>query len=415
LYERIHQLQEQFQPKEDWLQRYIGKHPEVLPMLDLEGIDLGLRLIARELKDIDLLFADEGGLLTIVETKLVDNPEGRRQVIAQVLDYASRLGKMDVLSLCKELSLQKKKEETLRDFPKIRDLSKLLFECLQSETADSQIKAKRILAYYVVSGMLKSDPPWSDAKPSKERDFLERLDQMLKEGSFRLVIVTYRASPQLIDITNHTNSIMQNGNQLVVVELSKDPPDNPTRFIPHLVGAPRKLSSYYYREFKSLERVEKEWDKELFFDALSNNAPDLLSDLQILVSEIEKNEDHFSYDFGSGGVFGAIQIWLKFPETERYHLVNIRTDGSIILYFHPYKTQEKRLWTDTQEEWALKVISSRTCLEKAKQQIEKSREKNAYHGGEPYINIRNCASSGERWKFLFEFFEDFRDALILNK
>jgi hypothetical protein len=414
LYERIHQLQEQFQSDEDWLQRYIGKHPEVLPMRDLEGIEPGLRLIARELKDMDLLFADERGLLTIVETKLIDNPEAKRQVVAQVLDYASRLGKMDILTLCKELSLQKNKEEIMRDFPAVRDLSKLLFDSLQNDSPDSQVRAKKILAHYVITGKLKSDPPWSDTKPSKERDFLERLDQMLKEGSFRLVIVTYEANPQLMDITNYTNSILQHGNQLVVTELSIDPLDNPTRFIPHLVGAPGRLSSYYYREYKSLERLEKEWDRELFFDALSKNAPDLVNDVQILVSEIERSEDHFSYDFGSGGVIGAIQIWLKIPEKEKYHLINIRTDGSVILYFHPYKTQEKRLWTTTQEEWALKVISSRSCLEKAKQQIEKSREKNVYHGGEPFIDIRSCANSGERWKFLFDFIEDFRDALVLN-
>jgi len=136
--------------------------------------------------------------------------------------------------------------------------------------------------------------------------------------------------------------------------------------------------------------------------------------VQILISEIERSENYFSYDLGSGGVTGAFQIWIKIPDKERYHLMNIRTDDSVNIYFHPYRTPEVRRWTTTQEDWVLRVISSRPCLERAKQQIEKSREKNVYHSGEPFIHIRSCANSGERWKFLFDFARDFRDALVLN-
>jgi hypothetical protein len=417
LYERIHQLQEKFQSNEDWLQRYIGKHPEVLPMRDLEGIDLRLRLIARELKDIDLLFADERGLLTIVETKLIENPDSRREVVAQVLDYASKLEKMDALALCKEISFQKDKEEAVKDFPEIRDLSKLLYDLIESDLSDSEIAAKKTLAHYVITGRLKRDLSLLDTKESKEKDFLERLDQMLKDGSFRLVIVTYEASSQLIDFVNYTNSKMKRGNQLVVVELSKEPWENPTCFIPHLLGSATRLSSCYYREHRSHDQTEKEWDKELFFDSLSKNAPDLVNDLRTLLSEIERAENSFSYDFRTGGVFAAIRIWLELPGKERYHVMSIRTDGSVILYFHPYKNQEIRLWTPSQEAWAIKVISSRPCLEKAGQEIEKTigRNKDAYHSVQLPIDIRNCESEGERWKFLVDFMKAFRNVLISSE
>jgi len=51
--------------------------------------------ICRELRTeagpIDALFANEHGLLTILECKLWRNPQARREVVGQVLDYARAL------------------------------------------------------------------------------------------------------------------------------------------------------------------------------------------------------------------------------------------------------------------------------------------------------------------------------------
>ena len=38
---------------------------------------------------IDLLLSDQDGILTILETKLADNPEITREVVGQVLEYAA--------------------------------------------------------------------------------------------------------------------------------------------------------------------------------------------------------------------------------------------------------------------------------------------------------------------------------------
>jgi len=77
----IHRVAQSFELNEEWLQKYLASHPEILPLRDLDGIDSPLRLLARELIGIDLLFANEKGLLTVVETKLVQNPELRRKVV----------------------------------------------------------------------------------------------------------------------------------------------------------------------------------------------------------------------------------------------------------------------------------------------------------------------------------------------
>ena len=62
---RLHKIEVIKDDDEDWLQRYLANHPELLPMHDLEGHQTELRLIGREILDIDLLFVDRKGLLTL--------------------------------------------------------------------------------------------------------------------------------------------------------------------------------------------------------------------------------------------------------------------------------------------------------------------------------------------------------------
>jgi hypothetical protein len=75
------------------LQEAIKRNPEVIPVADLE---LGeVVVVGRETSlpvgATDLLLLDSKGQIVIVETKLSRNPELRRQVTAQVLDYGASL------------------------------------------------------------------------------------------------------------------------------------------------------------------------------------------------------------------------------------------------------------------------------------------------------------------------------------
>jgi hypothetical protein len=77
---------------EDWLQDLLYRRPELLPAAELDAEFLPMRAVAREVPTgcgaVDLLLVSPRGFLTIVETKLYRNPEAKRQVLAQVLDYA---------------------------------------------------------------------------------------------------------------------------------------------------------------------------------------------------------------------------------------------------------------------------------------------------------------------------------------
>lgn len=79
---------------EDWLQQVLDDVPSVLPVCEIdERLELPLFSLGREVSTdagpIDNLFISKNGYLVVVETKLFRNPEARRQVVAQLLDYAS--------------------------------------------------------------------------------------------------------------------------------------------------------------------------------------------------------------------------------------------------------------------------------------------------------------------------------------
>ena len=77
---------------EDWLQKLIFSNPEIIPVSEVEDIFQPLIPVCRELNTaagpVDNIFINPKGLITIVECKLFRNPESRRAVVAQILDYA---------------------------------------------------------------------------------------------------------------------------------------------------------------------------------------------------------------------------------------------------------------------------------------------------------------------------------------
>jgi len=77
---------------EDWIQNLIHNNPSILPVEELESAFFPLYPVCRELETpagyLDNLFVSENGSLTLVECKLWRNPEARREVVGQALDYA---------------------------------------------------------------------------------------------------------------------------------------------------------------------------------------------------------------------------------------------------------------------------------------------------------------------------------------
>ena len=77
---------------EDFLQDALNKNPQVLPVGELDPSFTPLVTLGREIACIDNLFISPTGKMTVVETKLWRNPEATREVVGQILEYATKLG-----------------------------------------------------------------------------------------------------------------------------------------------------------------------------------------------------------------------------------------------------------------------------------------------------------------------------------
>lgn len=83
--------------QEQWIQNLLVKHPGILPVAEIEPVFYPLIPIGREVPTdtgiIDNLYISQQGYPVIVETKLWRNPDARRDVFAQSIDYAVSLSK----------------------------------------------------------------------------------------------------------------------------------------------------------------------------------------------------------------------------------------------------------------------------------------------------------------------------------
>ncbi len=80
---------------EAWLQHLIMKHPSVLPIDQIEPIFCDLVPICVELPmrsgSLDNLLVTPKGDIALIECKLWRNPEARREVVGQIIDYATEM------------------------------------------------------------------------------------------------------------------------------------------------------------------------------------------------------------------------------------------------------------------------------------------------------------------------------------
>jgi hypothetical protein len=81
--------------EERWLQRALFRFPECLPVREIDAHIGSLIPVCMELQTgsgpADILYVTPTGQVVLVETKLWRNPEARRAVVGQILDYAKQL------------------------------------------------------------------------------------------------------------------------------------------------------------------------------------------------------------------------------------------------------------------------------------------------------------------------------------
>ena len=93
---------------EAFIQDLAFKHPSCLPVTEIDRAFEGLIPVCTELNTpagpLDVLYVTPKGRLVVVEAKLWRNPEARRKVVGQILDYAKELSRWDYEDLQREVS-----------------------------------------------------------------------------------------------------------------------------------------------------------------------------------------------------------------------------------------------------------------------------------------------------------------------
>lgn len=137
---------------EAWLQKSLYDFPACLPVREIDPNLGGLIPLCMEIETgagpADILFVTETGRLVLVETKLWRNPESRREVVGQILDYAKQLASWSYEDLDKAV-------RSARADPR---------------TGISKLVAEKSLAF-------------------DESAFIDAVNHCLKTGSFVLLIV----------------------------------------------------------------------------------------------------------------------------------------------------------------------------------------------------------------------------------
>lgn len=259
--------------EEGKLQDYLEDHPTLIPLEDILEEPPDLFCIGREVPAgsgfIDLLFIDRDGLLTVVETKLRKNPEARREVIGQIIEYASyasRWSADDVYKIASEYYAGSVKvPEKNRGIP-ATDIMRLI-------VGDSYI----------------------------DDDYRAKIEENLKDGRVRLIVAVDEIIESLRAMVTFLNFF--SNFDILLLQVSDFAEKGGKRvLVPLLFG--------YTTRSASKTRTTNQWDEKSFFDDVRNKCDPKVADTIRKIFEFSnKNSDVLSW--GKGTTYGSFTFRKK--------------------------------------------------------------------------------------------------------
>lgn len=149
----------QDQVSEAELQDLIHRFPQLLPISEIDSIFAGAVPICRELATragpIDNLLLTAAGLPVLVECKLWRNPQARREVVGQILDYAKELARWTASDLQREASRSLKRSGNVL-VEALVDAGYTVDEIAFNDALSANLKRGRFLLLIVGDGIQES-------------------------------------------------------------------------------------------------------------------------------------------------------------------------------------------------------------------------------------------------------------------
>lgn len=139
------------------LRDLIHDHPQIMPVHRLDPSYGCVFTVARELSIpgvgfVDVLLADERGRLVVVECKLWRNPQARREVVGQILDYAREISRYGYEDLQRQVSIATRRSGNVL-YDLAREAGSTLDEAAFVDRVARDLAAGRFLLLVVGDGI----------------------------------------------------------------------------------------------------------------------------------------------------------------------------------------------------------------------------------------------------------------------
>lgn len=280
-------------------QEMLAKYPELLLGGDERTPYSGLLLIAREQgianKDgggkhfsLDHLFVDQNGVPTLVEVKRRSDTRNRREIVAQMLDYAS-----NGLATWRVDDLRCNFERTWTDDGK--DPANVLTDFL--------------------------------GEGSDHEDFWRAIEENIRTERIRMVFVADEISPELRRIVAFLNRQMRSS-EMLAIELRQYIGEGVRAFVPDVVVKPEALTG---GSMRSTIGIQSPWNEERFMAALASRAGPEAVDVARTILEWGKRTVSTIW-YGQGTRDGSLAPILTWKGTNYYPVI-LWTYGRIEVQF----------------------------------------------------------------------------------
>ena len=297
---------------ENWIQEICFENPTMLPVYEIEPSFGGLVSICRELNTesgpCDLVYINEQGFITIGECKLWRNPEARRTVVGQILDYAKAIATWDY-----------KKFEA---------------GCLKARKEED-------LSLY---GIVKEYFP-----DIIEDEFIDRVQRNLERGRFLLLILGDGIRENMEDLVDYIQGNVGLHFTLSLIEtpLYQNPQSEELIITPRVLARTREIERTVIRsvepgldEGRSITegvapRSKTITEKDFYERLETSRGREVSHALEEFVDELT-NESGLAFKLGRGK---RLSLNIKSAD-DTYNLASVQEDGEVWFYGIVTKTEQ---------------------------------------------------------------------------
>lgn len=264
---------------EQELQTFLREHSDLMPLEEIDlnappllciGWEIGLASGAE-----DILYIDQSGLLTVVETKLRKNPEARREVVGQILEYAAQMATWTAAEVERQ--------------------AERFFATAECPGAYGGLTLEKALQLFMESSSASAGFSYDD--------FLQQVQANIDRGHFRLIIAIDEPPEALLKTVEFVNRFSERFEMyLIQLKRFRDLAKKQNIFVPALFGRVARPPR--------TRPPGRLWDKESFLRQAWGKRPDSVPVLERLIEFADQGK---AIVWGRGASIGTFQFVLPTP------------------------------------------------------------------------------------------------------